>query len=73
MALALNNLKRVDMPLNKETNQTKPDWLVGWLGFKKDWVSIVRNSHFKPNNCEWIISNRKEYLKQFNCMQIIFI
>ena len=23
MALALNNLKRVDMPLNKETNQTK--------------------------------------------------
>ena len=26
MALALNNLKRVDMPLNKETkpNQTKP-------------------------------------------------
>ena len=22
MALALNNLKRVDMPLNKETNQT---------------------------------------------------
>ena len=27
MALALNNLKRVDMPLNKETkpNQTKPD------------------------------------------------
>ena len=28
MALALNNLKRVDMSLNKETNQTKPKRLI---------------------------------------------
>ena len=37
MALALNNLKRVDMPLNKETkpNQTKPSYLLN-----KQWRNI---------------------------------
>ena len=28
MALALNNLKRVDMPLNKETKPNWEDWFI---------------------------------------------
>ena len=46
MALALNNLKRVDMPLNKETNQTKfaPDATRKWQKFNE-----LKRKHSQEN------------------------
>ena len=50
MALALNNLKRVDMPLSKETNQpTKPASETSIVYFPKyftyDFPSIIVELH----------------------------
>ena len=51
MALALNNLKRVDMPLNKETkpNQTKPTRRMALALNNLKRVDMPLNKETKPN------------------------
>ena len=56
MALALNNLKRVDMPLNKETKKPylinlsakhgglKYHFLSLWHDLTKDWTLVFRTT-----------------------------
>ena len=48
MALGLNNLKRVDMPLNKETksNQTcQKRWMIGRSGERGSGISVLAARH----------------------------
>ena len=56
MALALNNLKRVDMPLNKET-QTKSTKLMTQNVFGKMQLKLRVKKQNKKNinqmNCSW--------------------
>ena len=42
MTLALNNLKRVDMPLNKETKPNQPNDPVLLNGAQYHWISEVQ-------------------------------
>ena len=43
MALALNNLKRVDMPLNKETKPLYIDLIVNEKELRKDYRKQLYN------------------------------
>ena len=53
MALALNNLKRVDMPLNKETKPNQTNWPLGSLTSD----SLLRNPSPKcPSAPDWLTS-----------------
>ena len=66
MALALNNLKRVDMPLNKETklNQTRTNkfWTMDqWVG-KEIWWELCRRLGF-DHTAKWYMHKKKSVLE----------
>ena len=56
MALALNNLKRVDMPLNKETkpNHQLPSWHLTYIA-KADIPQLVSDPGWTPHKNNEII------------------
>ena len=60
MALALNNLKRVDMPLNKETNQPNEtvDSEAVLENIESNWMSHTRRVSGKPvsHNSVWFVT-----------------
>ena len=55
MALALNNLKRVDMPLN---NQTKPNQNLNWIVW--NWTVYMYKIDLALNNLQWLICHKTE-------------
>ena len=69
MALALNNLKSVDMPLNKETKPTKPESVLENEMQKILWDFEIQTDHLIPaRRPDLVITNN---IKKRTCIEVV--